>query len=137
MDIKNITGSLYTDWQWLLRQCQTDASVSKLSLQDVKKRKAKVTPTEEQCGQGCLSQPCVGTSQWMNGLKEWKRTSHNRGTAHRTTTQLCPLTGVSLAHGLQKLQGNFTQRDISSLWTTQKVKSQTAQPNTSRVTLWC
>ena len=137
MDIKNITGSLYTDWRLLSRQCPTDASVSKSYLQDVKKRKAKVIRTEVPCGQGCLSQPCVGTSQWMNGLKEWKHTSHNRGTVHRTTTQLCPLTGVNLAHGLQKLQGNFIQRDISSLWTTPKAKSQTVQPNTSRVTLWC
>ena len=137
MDIKNTTGSSYMGWQLQSRQCQTDVSVSKSYLQDVKRKRAKVIRTEVPCGLAYRSPDYVGTSQWMSGRKEWKHTLHSRGTAHRTTTQLCPLTGVNLAPGLQKLQGNFIQQDISSLWTTPKAKLQTVPPNISRATLWC
>ena len=136
MGMKTITGSLFTDWQWLLQPCQIVASASKLSSQDVKQT-GKATRMEEQCGQGCPSQDFAGTSQWMNGLKEWKHTSHNRGTVPHTITQSYRLTDVNQVRGLQKSQESFTQQDISSLWTTPKAKSQTVQPNTSRVTLWC
>ena len=136
MDIKNTTGSLYTDWLWLSRQCQTDASASKLSLQDVKQT-GKATHTEEQCGQGCQSLDYAGTSQWMSGLKEWKPTSHNRGIVRHTRTQSYHSTDANQVHGLQKSQESSTQLDISSLWTSPKAKSQTVQPNTSRVMLWC
>ena len=137
MDIKNTTGSSYTAWQSQSQQCRTDVSVSKSYLQDVKRKRAKVIRTEVPCGQGCLSQHSVGTSQWMSGLKEWKPTLHSHGTVHHTTTPLCPLTGVSLAHGYVRSPGSFIHRDISSLWITPKAKSQTVQPSTSRVTLWC
>ena len=137
MDIKSTTESSYMGWQLQSRQCQTDVSVSKSSLQDAKEKKEKLDPMAGPCGLAYRSPDYVGTSQWMSGRKEWKHTSHSRGTAHRTTTQLCPLTGVNLAPGLQKLQGNFIQQDISSLWTTPKAKLQTVQPNISRVMLWC
>ena len=136
MGIKNITGSLFTDWQWLLQPCQIVASASKLSSQDVKQT-GKATRMEERCGQGCQLQDFAGTSQWMNGLKGWKHTSHNHGIARHTRTQSYHSTDVNQAPGLQKSQESFTQRDISSLWITPKAKSQTVQPNTSRVTLWC
>ncbi len=137
MDIRNITESLYTDWRLLSRQCRTDALVSKLYLQDVKKRKAKVIRTEVPCGQECLSQPYVGTSHWMNGRKEWRPTSHSRGTVHHTLTQSYHSTDVNQARGYAKLTGGSTHRDISLLWTSPKAKSQTVQPSTNRVTLWC
>ena len=137
MDIKNITGSSYMAWQSQSQQCQTDASVSKSSLLGVRKTEKKSDLMAEQCGQGCQSQPYVATSHWMSGRKEWKPTSHSRGTVHRITTPLCPLTGVSLAHGYVRSPGSFTHRDIYSQWITPKAKSQTVQPNTSRVTLWC
>ena len=138
MDTKNITGSSYMVWQSQLQQCQTDASVFKSSLQDVKQRRKKATRTVEQCGQGCPSQPYVAISQLMTKCHlEWKPTSPNRGTVHHTTTQLCPLTGVNLAPGWRKLQVNFIQQDTYLPWTTPKAKLQTVQPNTNRVTLWC
>lgn len=137
MDIKNITGSSYTAWQSQSQQCRTDVSVSKSYLQDVKRKRAKVIRTEVPCGQECQSQPYVGTSHWMSGLKEWKPTSHSRGTVRHTTTPLCPLTGVSLAHGYVRSPGSFTHQGIYSLWTTPKAKLQTAQPSISRVMLWC
>ena len=137
MDIKNITGSSYMAWQSQSQQCQTDASVSKSSLLGARKTEKKSDLMGEQCGQGCLSQPYVGTSHWMSGLKEWKPTSHSRGTVRHTTTPLCPLTGVSLAHGYVRSPGSFTHQGIYSQWITPKAKLQTVQPNTSRVTLWC
>ena len=137
MDIKNTTGSLYTDWRWLLQRCQTDVSASKSYLQDVKRKKAKVIRTEGQCGHVCPSQRFVGTSQWMSGLKEWKHISPSRGTAHLTTTQSYLSTDANQVRGLLKSQESSTQLDISSLWTSPKAKSQTVQPNTSRVMLWC
>ena len=137
MDIKNITGSSYMAWQSQSQQCQTDASVSKSSLLGARKTEKKSDLMAEQCGQGCQSQPYVGTSHWMSGLKEWKPTSHSRGTVHHTTTPLCPLTGVSLAHGYVRSPGSFTHQGIYSQWITPKAKLQTAQPSISRVTLWC
>ena len=137
MDIKNITESLFTDWQWLLRRCQTDVSASKLYSQDVKRKKVKAIHMEEPCGQGCRSQHFVETSQWMTGLKEWRHTSHNRGTVHHTPIQSYHSIGVNQVRGYVKSQESFTQRDISLLWTTPKAKSQTVQPNTNRVMLWC
>ncbi len=137
MDIKNITGSLFTDWRWLLQRCQTDVSASKSYLQDVKRKKARVTHMVGQCGQGCRSQHFVETSQWMSGRREWKPTSHNRGTVPHTTIQSYRSTDANQARGLQKSQESFTQRDISSLWTSPKAKSQTVQHNTNRVMSWC
>lgn len=137
MDIKNTTESLYTDWRLLSRRCRTDVSVSKSYLQDVKRKKARVIRTEVPCGLGCQSRPYVGTSHWMNGRKEWKLTSHNRGTAHHTPTQSYHSTDVNPARGYVRSQESFIHRDISSLWTSPKAKSQTVQPSTSRVTLWC
>lgn len=137
MDIKNITGSSYMAWQSQSQQCQTDASVSKSSLLGARKTEKKSDLMAEQCGQGCQSQPYVATSHWMSGRKEWKPTSHSRGTVRHTTTPLCPLTGVSLAHGYVRSPGSFIHRDIYLQWITPEVKSQTVQPNTSRVTLWC
>ena len=137
MDIKNTTGSLYTDWLWLSRQCRTDASVSKLSSQVVRKTEKKSDLMGEQCGHVCPSQRFVGTSQWMSGLKEWKHISPSRGTAHLTTTQSYLSTDANQVRGLLKSQESSTQLDISSLWTSPKAKSQTVQPNTSSGMLWC
>ena len=138
MDIKNTTGSLYTDWQWLSRQCQTDALVSKSSLQGAKQmtQTKKMSP-EEPCGLVYQSQGCVGTSQWMNSQREWRRISPSRGIARLTTTQSYLSTDANQVRGLPKSQGSSTRLDISSLWTSPKAKSQTVQPNTSRVMLWC
>ncbi len=136
MDIKNTTGSLYTDWQWLSRQCQTDALVSKSSSQVVKQTE-NLTRTEGQCGQGCPSLHWLETYRGTNFQNGWKPTSHNHGTVRHTRTQSYPLIDVNQAPGLQKSQGSSTQLDISSLWTSPKAKSQTVQPNTSRVMLWC
>ena len=138
MGIKITTGSLFTDWQWLLQPCQIAASASKLSSQDVKQMTgAKRMYTGEQCGQGCPSLGWLETLLWKSGQKEWKRTSPNRGIAHHTTTQLWNLTDANQARGYVKSQESFINRDISSLWTTPKAKSQMTQPNTNRVMLWC
>ena len=138
--MKIITGSLYTDWLWLSRRCQTDVSVSKSFSQDAKQTTQTqdlTTFMEEQCGRGCRSQHYVGTSEWMSSQREWKPTLHSRGTAHHTTTRLYPSTDANQVRGSQKSQGSSTQLDISSLWTSPKAKSQTIQPNTNRVMLWC
>ena len=136
--MKTITGSLFTDWQWLLQPCQIDASVFKSSSQDVKQMtEAKKMYTVEQCGQECPSLHWLETFLWKNSQKEWKRTSSNLGTVRHTPTQSYLSTDVNQARGLQKSQESFTQRDISSLWTTPKAKSQMTQPNTNRVMLWC
>ena len=138
MGIKSITGSLFTDWRWLLQRCQTDVLASKSSLQGVKPMEPKKKMfMEERCGLVCQSQDFVGTSQWMVFRKGWKPTSHNRGIVRHTTTPLCHSKDVNQAPGLQKSQESFTQRDISSLWTTPKAKSQTVPHNTNKVTLWC
>ena len=138
MDTKLTTGSLFTDWQWLLQPCQIDASVSKSSSQGVKPMTAaKRTYMGEQCGQGCPSLHWLETFLWKSSQKEWKRTSYSRGTVRHTTIQSSSLTDANQARGSLKSQESFTKRDISSLWTTPKVKSQTIQPNTNRVMLWC
>lgn len=138
MGIKITTGSLFTDWQWLLQPCQIAASVSKSSSQDVKQTtEAKRMYTGEQCGQGCPSLGWLETLLWKSGQKEWKRTSPNRGIAHHTTIQSYLLTDVNQARGYVKSQESSINRDTSSLWTTPKAKSQMTQPNTNRVMLWC
>ena len=138
MGIKSITGSLFTDWQWLSQPCQTAASVFKSSLQGAKPMEPKkIIFTEEQCGLVCQSQDFVGTSQWMVFRKGWKPTSYNRGTVRHTTTPLYPSKDVNQALGLPRSQESSTRLDISSLWTSPKAKSQTVPHNTNKVTLWC
>ena len=138
MDIKNIKGSLYTDWQWLLRQCQTDASVSKSSSQDVKQMKQKIPMSmEERCGHVCPSQAWLETYRLTSGRKKCLPTWLNLGTVHRMTTRLWNSGGANPHLGYVKLTEIFTPDDTCSQWTTQTVKSQTIQPNISRVMLWC